>query len=52
MLEACALNEQRSISIHGEVLRRSYEAVNPEAFSRTAITCQGGRWVPIAPPQG
>lgn len=29
-----------------------HEAASPEAFSRTAITCKGGRWIPIAPPQG
>lgn len=29
-----------------------HEATSPEAFSRTAITCQGGRWVPITPPRG
>lgn len=29
-----------------------HEARSPEAFSRTAITCQGGRWIAIAPPQG
>lgn len=28
------------------------EAASPEAFSRTAITCKGGRWIPIAPPPG
>lgn len=29
-----------------------HEAASPEAFSRTAITCKGGRWIPIAPPPG
>ena len=45
-----ANDQPASLAIFWAMAR--HEAASPEAFSRTAITCKGGRWIPIAPPQG
>ena len=44
-----ANDQARSLAVFWAMVR--HEATSPEAFSRTAITCQGGRWVPITPPR-
>ena len=44
-----ANDQARSLAVFWAMAR--HEATSPEAFSRTAITCQGGRWVPITPPR-
>jgi len=45
-----ANDQPESLAVFWAMAR--HEAASPEAFSRTAITCKGGRWIPIAPPQG
>ena len=45
-----ANDEEAALAVFWAMAR--HEAASPEAFSRTAITCQGGRWIAIAPPRG
>lgn len=45
-----ANDQEASLAVFWAMAR--HEATSPEAFSRTAITCKGGRWIPIAPPRG
>ena len=45
-----ATDQPASLAVFWAMAR--HEAASPDAFSRTAIICKGGRWIPIAPPPG